>query len=530
MYPNQLIELRQLHNPTVLFCGAGLSIGSVPGAINLYKNSHRQVEQFLGLEGLIDHGEFASVREEVRLYVWADRILEELKRREVPLPKLRFADALGLLDNPLWWGKAEIDFRGNTPRHRVIARFAKEGLWQSVWSFNWDCILENALEQIGLPESTPRFESPWEKSHYKTHVHSQYFSRSNDRKALNIYKPHGCVRALREAKAAEGADLAKANALSYRLMVGSQELLDRSSISAAKEEDKLFFAILGSDVSGRLNLAVGWSMSEGSLKVELARFVGISGTMLVVVDPNFSIGHAEICRAAGLRQADTHVQLELEDCLNRDDFFLWQQAMYTLDRLEAQNEDAAVLDRDGKDWRSTDSPCEQERFFWDWADEFLPAWTRLCWSTGLIRAPLMPSHRIDLEQRDEHIPLGYSHVPRPDLLAAIRILRAIPALGRGFDPKTFPGGLFHEKTGTLVIPLPCAPELNDLRGLRPLVDSLRHNLSYVSRLAIWPIPVNADCIDRGEVLRHRLASIMPIPAFADPENIGVIGDLSEVAP
>jgi hypothetical protein len=143
----------------------------------------------------------------------------------------------------------------------------------------------------------------------------------------------------------------------------------------------------------------------------------------------------------------------------------------------------------------------------------------------------MPSHQIDLERRDEYIPLNYRHVDRPDLQAAIRLLNAIPALGNGFDAQEFPGGLFHNKTGTLVIPLPCWGDLNELRALRPLVDALRGKLGYVQQVAVWPIGVDAECRERGEALRQSLSAIMPVPAFADPSNnnIRLIDDLNEVS-
>ena len=141
----------------------------------------------------------------------------------------------------------------------------------------------------------------------------------------------------------------------------------------------------------------------------------------------------------------------------------------------------------------------------------------------------MPSHRIDLERRDEYIPLNYRHVDRPDLQAAIRLLNAIPALGDGFDAQEFPGGLFHNKTGTLVIPLPCWGDLNELRALRPLVDALRGKLGYVERVAIWPIGSVTECMERGEALRQSLSAIMPVPAFAHPSNILLINDLNEVS-
>jgi hypothetical protein len=141
----------------------------------------------------------------------------------------------------------------------------------------------------------------------------------------------------------------------------------------------------------------------------------------------------------------------------------------------------------------------------------------------------MPSHRIDLERRDEYIPLNYRHVDRPDLQATIRLLNAIPALGEGFDAQGFPGGLFHRETGTLVIPLPCWGDLNELRALRPLVDALRGNLGYVARVTIWPIGLVTECSERGEALRQSLSAIMPVPFFADPSNIYLINDPNEVA-
>ena len=524
---NFLDELRNPRRPSVLFCGAGLSVGAVPAAAKLYELEHENVEWKLNIESTIDHTLFAGVKEEARLYAWADVVLDELEKRGETLPKLRFAEALGLLTDPRWWDMAEIDFRGNTPRHRVIARFAKEGLLHSIWSFNWDCILENALEQIGLPSVAPRFKSPWEKYHYAAHVHSHYLPYIKGTNVLNIHKPHGCVRALREASDAEKDDPKKADELSYRLMVGARELCNRSSCTKATSEDEAFFDAMGDDVRNRFNLVIGWSMGEASLKQKLLACINYQGTTLAIVDPAFSSNHLEICQAAGLQQTDVHFKLEFNKCPNRDDVFLWQQALYSLDRLEVVNGDNPILDMQGTNWRSAISPCAAN-FLMAWADEFLPTWTRLCWSAGLVEAILMPSHQIDLERRDEYIPLNYCHVPRPDLKAAIRLLNAIPALGDGFDAQGFPGGFFHKATGTLVIPLPCWGGLNELRALRPLVDALRGNLGYVESVSVWPIGSASECRERGEALRQSLSAIMPVPSFADPSHIRLINDLNEV--
>lgn len=528
MTTHMLDELRNTGRPSVLFCGAGLSAGAVPAATKLYEQEHENVERKLNIVGAINHDLFAGVPKETRLYAWADAVLDELEKRTESLPKLRFAEALGLLTDPRWWGKTEIDFRGNTPRHRVIARFAKEGLWNSIWSFNWDCILENALEQIGLPDGAPRFKSPWEKNHYVTHVHSDYYPYCKDTNVLSIHKPHGCVRALRDARDAEGIDQTKADELSYRLMVGKRELCDRSACTKASSQDQTFFDAMGDDVRNAFNLVFGWSMGEESLRQKLKTCIKYTGTTLAIVDPVFSPNHLEICQASGLQQADVHFDLKFDNCPNRDDVFLWQQALYSLERLEAENGDNPILDMQGANWRSAVHACATG-FFMAWADEFLPTWTRLCWSAGLVEARLMPSHRIDLERRDEYIPLNYRHVDRPDLQAAIRLLNAIPALGDGFDAQNFPGGLFHKETGTLVIPLPCWGDLNELRALRPLVDALRGNLGYVEQVAVWPIGSVSACSERGEALRQSLSAIMPVPYFADPSHIRLINDPNEVS-
>ncbi len=527
MTSNILDELRNPECPSVLFCGAGLSVGAVPAAGKLYEQEHGSVERNLNIVGVIDHSQFDDIKEEFRLYAWADAVLDELAKRNEALPKLRFAKALGLLTDPRWWGKAEIDFRGNAPRHRVIARFAKEGLWSSIWSFNWDCILENALEQIGLPGKEPRFKPPWKKNYFVPHIHSHYFPYIKDTNVLNIHKPHGCVRALREASGAEEDDQNKANELSYRLMVGERELRDRKSCAQAEPEDSAFFDALGDDVRNAFNLVLGWSIGEDSLKQKLLPCVQYQGTKLAIVDPEFSSSHLEICQSANLQQTDVHFKLEYNKCPNRDDVFLWQQTLYSLERLEAVNGDSPIFDKHGANWRTTVFPCAAN-FIMAWADEFLPAWTRLCWSAGLVKAVRMPSHRIDLERRDEYIPLNYCHVDRPDLKAAIRILNAIPALGEGFNAQDFPGGLFHSETGKLIIPLPCWDALNELRALRPLVNALRGKLGYVKHVAVWPIGLESECSERKEALRQSLSAIMPVPSFADPNCILLINDLNEV--
>jgi len=240
----------------------------------------------------------------------------------------------------------------------------------SIWSFNWDCILENALEQIGLPGVKPRFESPWEKNHYATHVHSDYFPRSSNPKAINIHKPHGCVRALHKAWDAKESNPNEADELSYRLMVGKRELHNRSSCPKAKPEDQLFYAVLKGDVSGRFNLLFGWSMGEKSLRRELFPSFRSHATTFAIADPKLSAGHRAACRFTGCQQQQ--IYFPLTDCPDRDDVFIWQHALYSLERLEALNRDKPILDMQGANWpRSIIHSCAAN-FLTAWADEFLP--------------------------------------------------------------------------------------------------------------------------------------------------------------
>lgn len=522
-----LDDLRNTEIPSILFCGAGLSVGSVPGAAQLYELEHQNVELTLNIEGLIDHEKVETVEKQCRLYKWADFVLEELTKRNEELPKLRLAEALGLLTDSRWWGEAEVDYRGNTPRHRIIARFAKEGLWHSIWSFNWDCILENAFEQIGMANGKPHFDSPWQKNHYVTHVHSSHLPFLPHRNALNIHKPHGCVRALHIAMDVEKTNQVKADDLSYRLMIGERELHDREGCEKANAEDRAFFDAMGTHVRNRLNLILGWSMGEASIKKKLKESLDPLGdTTLVIIDPFFCKNHQEVCDVAGLNKEDAHIELKLDESPNRDDVFIYQQALYAIEVLEAENGGNPITDNQETDWRTTLFQGA-DSFFYEWTDEFLPSWTRLCWSSGFVKARRMPSHKVDLERRDEYIPLNYSDVDRQDLHLAIKILNSIPNLGGGFDARKFPGGVFHIEKRILIVPLPEWSGLNELRALRPMIDALRGNLGFVENLAVWPINLDGNRAD-GEELRQGLARVMPIPAFADPKHIRLINDLNEV--
>jgi len=146
--PHNFPSLRNGHRKPVLICGSGMSSGLVPSVKDVTKGCP-QAEKKLGCsvpknEGDLDKDKY--------LYDWAEQIYQQLLNRRETLPKLKIAAALGILDNPAWQGKIDTPLRENWPRHRVVARFAREKRWHAIWSLNWDCLLEVGLESVGFNE------------------------------------------------------------------------------------------------------------------------------------------------------------------------------------------------------------------------------------------------------------------------------------------------------------------------------------------------------------------------------------------
>ena len=529
-FPNDLPDARDPAKPSLVFCGAGMSAGAIPGAAGLYRDIHEQAEASLGITGKITHSRYTIHQEDVRLYYWAEDVLAILEGNGLKLPKLRLAEAMGLLSDNRWYHNTTVNLRGTAPRHRIIARFAKEGLCQSIWSFNWDCHLENAFEEVGLPSNPPSFETPWRKSFYGTHVHEANSPANPHPSAINIHKPHGCVRSITAAQATESHDEGLAEKISNRFMITMSELKHRDNKHPGHSQDEVFFDKLRDETQGRLNLFCGWSAGEDSLKSQLNARYKLKKNTLAVMDLDWSAGHEELACELGTSKKNALFQVEQENCPNRDDFFLWQQALYTLDRLEHENGGQSIEDKDGANWRSTLTACPADDFFLSWCDDFLPTWVRLCWSSGQVKARRFPSHRVDIDKRDEHIPLSYDDIDRPDLMAAVRILHELSSNNPGFNATDYPGGLYHEASRSLVIPIPLWQEINHLRALRPLIDSLRNRLSFVESVLLWtlvPPIANAPSQQMISNARDMLASAMPIPAFAQADRIRVINTLTE---
>ena len=216
--------------PPLLIVGAGLSFGLAPNAQQLAKDTSERkvdIESTLGIPA----GPAISTDDD-DLYVWADHCLKALKSvhalDEMPA-KRRLASAMGLMTDKRFLAQAGVGPRGTTPRHRVLARLARENRIRAVWSFNWDCWLEASFDAVGLrrhDESNQRIANEGWKIRY--HVWFKNEPAHNTIDTQLLFKTHGCVRALQEGQ----GDFVIAKSEMKAAQPGSKTTLLRKQIAA----------------------------------------------------------------------------------------------------------------------------------------------------------------------------------------------------------------------------------------------------------------------------------------------------------
>lgn len=521
--PHSFEQLRVGPRVPFLIAGAGLSWGLVPLPGALLRERKAPAEEYLGCGAIpVDYSS------ETALYDWAEKALAELPEDSVP--KLRLAEALGLLTDTRWTAGLDIPLRGTTPRHRVIARLVRERRWVSIWSLNWDTHLENALERIGFRRGgKARPGQPWQ-TQYQSIITREDFSWLGNTQYFCILKPHGCVEALTKAKAClNSGDLAKAKSLANRFMITAAEL------GAARDNptDTQFFAELKTAIGRSPLVVLGWSVSEpyliGVINETMVALLNLGQLEeLTVIDPWFNDkGHTKAAGYYNLRREQVHAELETRaGGLDADAFFLWMQARYALDCLQ-QHALGAGLDAVTNAAAALATPVTSH-YLLSFADDFLPAWIRLCWRASLVQCAGYEAHELRLEERDLHVPWNLPPLLRPDLKAAAGILGLMRTTG--WDLSLFPGAACHVEKGRLVVPIPAWGNMDDLAALKPLVSSIRENLGYVQSLEILPVDENGDVLPLApgtQDLRERLAAAMPVMQFADPSKIGIASELRE---
>lgn len=498
-----------------MFAGAGLSYGIVPGPDELMRDRQLAANNLVGNSPVADAGE-----PPLDLYHWSDRQLQFMEGIAGEPPKLRLAKALGILDDTRWGANLSLRLGATTPRHRVIARFAREKLWHSIWTWNWDCELERALEATGFSRSPPPSIQPW-STRYCSIVVDEDFNNLGNEEICCIYKPHGCAQAIADADSSwSSGDHVRSEMLSDRFMVGAEELdTDRDNPA-----DQNFELQMTAQLATHPAMVVGWSISEPYLRRVLASAVARRAKLgqveeLSIIDITYRERHAEAANSYGLAQEQVFFEMATDpNGFTTDRFFLWLQAIFCIKRMAASlppAEQPALI----ATLEAVEPPCHQ--FVLDWADVFVPTWTRLCWRGEVVECANFDPSQLDMDAPDQHIPLFIDGLPRPDLRAAARLFMRIADMQ--FDLRTFPGALWLPDELKLILPLPAWGELNELAALNPWVSD--QQFGQVETVEILPLSADVGNVEISgqhlERLKEQLASSLKSVYFSDPANIGI---------
>lgn len=520
----------------VLFIGAGMSYSLVPGPIELSKNICNRFPEVGKILGITIHQ--PNTASQTDLYNWADDVLNAFpKTLSENDANLRLAEAMGILSDRRFYAKIGLPLRGNTPRHRIAARFAREGRWDVIWSLNWDCIMEAALKSVGLlPDPTPAIKKnnplPWRRWYSTWSPGDNHAPSSRQPCTLHVIKPHGCINKLANGQATFVVSTSQLDALP-------------TNLNAVNNRIRVVF-------SDSPLTVVGWSAGEAYIHIEISAVKDQSALCnaadcLSVIDPNWSTtppqaNHNMLAAAFSRNQTNCHFPASSPGNPTTDQLFQWLQTLYGLERLETCARKNAQSDAQ---WNNRTNDLlnikahfpEPDPSHWlnSFFDDFLPVWVRMCCNAGKViytnYAPIRPE-TIATHRRDEHIPWGYAGSNREDLLAVIPLILELQNKSHtpfpwNFDE--FPGAFWNEADGHLVIPLPAWGGNSlpiELAAIKPLVEgwnwSRKGIIQKISVLPLLPQPSYSAVNDSQYVLRGSVAQVMKSSRFSDPRSIEVI--------
>lgn len=527
-------------NGSALLIGAGMSNGIAPPVSVLTKeiqDRHAIILSQLGINIAPPIGK--------DFYVWADQALNELINTHNISDneaKLRLANAIGITADARFHAKKGIPLRGNTPRHRVIARFAREDRWSTICSLNWDCILETALDSIGLhPHPNPKLNHPnplpWKKWYCTWQAGDQHIPTAMQSCTIHLIKPHGCVN-----KLAHG---------------------DASSFIVTRSEIDNLPSKLGDIVAGRMNVmfsdiqlvTIGWSAEEKYIHENIDDIKN-KNTLIQQGSDRLSIinrswhpittsfppeRHDKVATSFNTDRTHSHFAVGNDNQPTIDGLLLWLQTRYGLERLEQfAKANGTAWNHQVNDLLNIKNQLpEPEPTDWlnSFFDDYLAVWVRLCCNAGKVTyikgAPIRPEI-IATHRRDEHIPWGYENSVRNDLLAIVPLILSLRGPTHtdtttkwNFDE--FPGAFWNKTDGHLVLPLPAwddKSKLLELAAIKPLVDgwnwSRKGIIQKISVLPLLAEPSYAPVNDDQFLLRSSVAQVMKITKFSISSNIGVI--------
>lgn len=527
--PHQFKALRKGDKNPLFICGSGLSWGLIDSVNHLIAKCP-QASLDLNCTALPK----TTANEKDYLYYWAEDTEKQLVAKNAPFPKLDIARALGILAAS-WLAEADhkLPLYAGEIRHRVIARLAREKRFSSLWTLNWDCLLEQAFECVGFSLDAPNGITPWPIK-YSTYVTKEDGLGTTDNNTICIFKPNGCARALKRAsELLRRSVTTEIPRLVNRFLITQNELTDRNNERHTDTTGKSIFIRFSAALYEQNLITVGWSISEKIFTdvIEEARAgdpTNGSEEALSIIDPNFSAGHAAVVLSYGLTQDKAHFSVP-QTSFTTDQLFLWIQALYALDCLNHENAAPALKTIQNE---LISNPLSQN-YVINWVDRFLPFWTLLCARSGLQKFTksrlLVRPEDINIEISDYHIPWGLDQSPRYDLLSAERILLALQGNAQNWDLEYLPGFLRSADGELIIIPVPVwdiDEEQNYLRELiAPIGRRLSTEIGFVGRIGILPIHHNDQALMKNEVieeLRAMIATLLKGPLGNNPQNISII--------
>lgn len=503
----------------VLIAGTGLSVPNAPtvGALK---------------DRLDEVGERYGVAPDDNFYKLAEAVLDNFVNsgQSDSESRLSLAEELGMLDDRRWFGEIGLPLSGNTPRHRVLARFVVEERLGAIVSLNWDALLEAALDSVGLTEEVS-LHRPWRVTKYARVVDNTHLPKLAHANVFPVIKPHGCVRELERLRnqLRSGDPLGP---VTFILKFTELNKLTPGQNIAVNNNVKDYiakFPLIG----------IGWFASEGYLRkaiIEIAQQVQRSESdSFTLVDLDWNSNHSDIASAYGKNDTESFAQVETNKNQSTDCLLLWLQARHAIIRMIAMVpfEEQAPLEQllQEIDQPDHDHPVK------GWADCWLPTWVRICWRAGAMQGidpqtskPIGP-FEMPITPRDAHIPLTGMSIERRDLHAAAKLLCALPKPLTRLRFDKYPGGILDIDNQDLYVPLPgwkSSMLSSDLAALKPLVEELK-DLGYVKKIFLLLLNNQDEVPDKAlrKQLEAQFRMLMPLTAFATEGSITWV-DLEEL--
>lgn len=516
-YPHTFEILRQSDRSAIFMCGAGSSYGLNPLPPEILATNRVRAEgEIAAISGRPFPTLLVADTAPNALYVWAGQALGELQSVKHHCPKLQIAKSLGLTSDPRWLAGVSLPIAQAKPRHRVLARFVREERLHAIWTFNWDCRIEAALESIGLKEEEKVADQPWPMRYQRILTLKDYGKLPPDRTVL-IHKRHGCIKNVMELEALHATGKATPDDYeNFRLRITREELNEVLDKTTADYQS--FRGQIDSAFAGRPVTVCGWSASENYVleameecKEQLRKYPSAVGR-LSIVDPKYNDGgHHRLSEIYAVPEAQCHFPIApAAGFPDQDDFLLWTQALHALEVIHKSLEDHASL----QTWLVSLTELTKKDVNPSWVtsyiDSFLPAWVQLCWRAGLVTVShggkkLRPEH-VRLEGEEWYVPLNLDLPDRPELTAAAYLLRALhdrPAI-RQFD--LVHGGVYRDDTAELFVPLPAWKDLgstNMLNSIGRLASRIKLSGGFGGRVVLVAINADGSSVDAAQLTRMR---------------------------